>query len=114
MNPFNPKVLSNHSRRSFLTRASSLVSTPALFHIGNSARADTIETGKTAVVKTTYGQLRGKGENGVVTFKGIPYTGPADGPNRFQPPTKLLPWTGIRDAVEYGPQAIQQQNPAHP
>jgi len=110
MNPLNREVLTDHSRRSFLTRASSLVAAPALFHIGNSARADTVETGKKAVVKTTYGQLRGVGENGVFTFKGIPYTGPSDGPNRFQPPTKLQPWTGIRDSIEYGPQAIQQQN----
>jgi len=106
---FHPKDLTNQSRRSFLTRASSLVAAPVLFQIGNSARADTVEAGKTAVVKTTYGQVRGVSENGVFTFKGIPYTGPADGPNRFQPPTKLQPWTGIRDAMEYGPQAIQQQ-----
>lgn len=111
MSPFNSEVLSNHSRRSFLIRASSFLATPVLFHIGRSAWAGTVESGKTTVVKTTYGQLRGMGENGVFTFKGIPYTGPSDGPNRFQPPTKLQPWTGIRDAFEYGPQAIQQKNP---
>src|SRR5579863_2050602 len=110
MNPFHPEDLSHHSRRSFLTRASSLVAAPALFQIGRSARAATVEPGQSAVVKTTYGQLRGVGENGVFVFKGIPYTGPADGPNRFQPPTKLQPWTGVRDALEYGPQAIQQQS----
>jgi len=113
MNPLNPEVPSSQSRRSFLTRASVLVAAPALFHIG-SARADTVETGKTAVVKTSYCQLRGVGENGVYTFKGIPYTGPCDGPNRFQPPTKLQSWTGVRDALEYGPQAYQQQNPESP
>jgi para-nitrobenzyl esterase len=109
MNSFDPKVPPSHSRRSFLTRASSLVAAPVLFQIGKSARAD-VEAGKNAVVKTTYGQLRGVGENGVFTFKGIPYAGPVDGSNRFQPPTKLQPWSGVRDAVEYGPQAIQQQS----
>jgi para-nitrobenzyl esterase len=49
------------------------------------------------------------GENGVYVFKGIPYTGPSDGPNRFQPPTKLQSWSGVRDALEYGPQATQQE-----
>jgi para-nitrobenzyl esterase len=110
MNLLDHRVLTNQSRRSFMIRASSLLATPALFNIGRNAWADTVETGKTAVVKTTYGQLRGVGENGVFTFKGIPYAGPSDGPNRFQPPTKLQPWTGIRDAVQYGPQAFQQGN----
>jgi para-nitrobenzyl esterase len=113
MNSINSEVPSNQSRRSFLTRASALVAAPALVHIG-SARADTVETGKNATVKTTYGQLRGVGENGVFTFKGIPYTGPCEGATRFQPPTKLQPWTGVRDALEYGPQAYQQENPNNP
>jgi para-nitrobenzyl esterase len=102
----------NLNRRAFLVRASTLIATPAWFNIGRRvAWGDAVETGKAAVVKTTYGQLRGVGENGVYVFKGIPYTGPSEGTNRFQPPTKLLPWTGIREAVEYGPQAYQQKNP---
>ena len=109
MNHFDVRPGGGRSRRAFLARASSLVAAPALFYIGRSARAATVETGKSVVVKTTYGQLRGVGQNGVYVFKGISYTGPCDGPNRFQPPTKLQPWTGVRDALEYGPQAIQQQ-----
>ena len=114
MNRVTREILSRDSRRSFLIRASSVLAAPALFQIGGSAWADEVETGKTTVVSTTYGQLRGVGENGVFTFKGIPYTGPSDGQNRFQPPTKLQPWTGVRDALEYGPQAIQQKNPNNP
>ena len=63
------------------------------------------------VVKTNKGQLRGIKENGVTVFKGIPYTGPSDGVNRFKPPTKLEPWSGVRDAIDYGPQAIQNRDP---
>jgi para-nitrobenzyl esterase len=63
------------------------------------------------VVKTNKGQLRGLNENGVVVFKGVPYAGPSDGANRFKPPTRLEPWQGVRDAVEYGPQAIQNRDP---
>ena len=111
MNLLHSEMLGSFSRRSFVLRASSLLATPALFHMGRSAWADTVETGKTAVVQTMYGQLRGIGENGVFIFKGIPYTGPSDGENRFQPPTKLQPWTGVRDALEYGPQATQQKSP---
>jgi para-nitrobenzyl esterase len=66
------------------------------------------------VVKTTKGKLRGMEENGVCVFKGVPYAGPCDGANRFKPPAKLAPWTEIRDAIEYGPQAIQNRDPNSP
>jgi para-nitrobenzyl esterase len=66
------------------------------------------------IVKTTKGQLRGMTENGVLVFKGVSYAGPCDGKNRFKPPTALEPWTGVRDAVEYGPQAIQNRDPNAP
>src|SRR5579872_5415621 len=94
-------------RRQFFTRMSSLAAAPLLFEVPRKARADVVEAGKTAVLKTTHGQLRGIGENGVFAFKGVPYAGPSDGANRFQPPSKLEPWTGVRDAAAYGPRAIQ-------
>jgi para-nitrobenzyl esterase len=64
--------------------------------------------------KTAAGTVRGTQENGVVVFKGVPYAGPSDGANRFKPPTKLEPWTGIRDALQYGPQAMQNRDPNSP
>jgi para-nitrobenzyl esterase len=75
---------------------------------GNLARAATSEP---PIANTTKGRLRGIAENGLVVFKGVPYAGPCDGANRFKPPAKVAPWTGIRDAVEYGPQAIQNRDP---
>lgn len=66
------------------------------------------------VVATTCGELRGRRENGVATFKGVPYAGPCDGAGRFKPPTKPERWTGVRDAFEYGPQAIQNRDPNSP
>ena len=66
------------------------------------------------IAKTTYGQVRGAGNDGVILFKGIPYAGSPAGENRFKAPPKLSPWTGVRDALVYGEQAIQPPDPAWP
>jgi para-nitrobenzyl esterase len=66
------------------------------------------------VVKTTKGRLRGMHENGVLVFKGVPYAGPSEGAHRFKPTSAPEPWTGVRDAIEYGPQAIQNRDPNSP
>jgi para-nitrobenzyl esterase len=78
---------------------------------GMAARAG---AGESPVVTTTAGKLRGMEENGVVVFKGVPYAGPCDGANRFKPPGKPAPWTGVREATEYGPQAMQNRDPNSP
>jgi para-nitrobenzyl esterase len=58
-------------------------------------------------VETRYGRLRGRDVNGIKVFKGIPYGGSTAGKNRFMPPTKPTPWTGVRDALEFGAVAPQ-------
>jgi para-nitrobenzyl esterase len=59
------------------------------------------------VVKIRYGEVRGSVANGVNTFKGIPYAAPPFGPNRLRPPQPVEPWSGVRDAITYGPEAPQ-------
>jgi para-nitrobenzyl esterase len=62
------------------------------------------------IVETASGRVRGREERGVSVFKGIPYAAPPLGENRFRPPRKIEPWKGVRDALAYGDQAIQDDN----
>lgn len=55
------------------------------------------------VVKTRHGEVRGSVVEGVHIFKGIPYAAPPFGAHRFRPPQPVTPWSGVRDALAYGP-----------
>jgi para-nitrobenzyl esterase len=53
------------------------------------------------------GRLRGLQIGSVAVFKGIPYAAPPVGDFRFRSPQPLKPWAGARDALEFGPAAVQ-------
>ena len=63
------------------------------------------------VVKTQYGEVRGSETCGVKSFKGIPFAAPPVGANRLLPPQRVVPWSGVRDALSYGPKAPQVAYP---
>jgi para-nitrobenzyl esterase len=54
-------------------------------------------------VRTQQGVVRGRMDEGVATFKGIPYAAPPFGANRFTPPQAAGRWDGVREAFNYGP-----------
>ena len=66
------------------------------------------------IAKTRCGQVRGAWLDRVLVFKGIPYAGSPEGAGRFKPAPKLKPWTGVRDALLYGPQSMQLADPFWP
>jgi len=59
------------------------------------------------VIDTPQGRVRGAVDDGIATFKGIPYAAPPFGANRLGPPLPARPWDGIRDALSFGPTAPQ-------
>jgi para-nitrobenzyl esterase len=66
------------------------------------------------VADTSLGKVRGVDNQGIKTFKGIPYGASTAGANRFMPPKDPEKWAGVRDALEYGHSAPQRDPAAAP
>jgi para-nitrobenzyl esterase len=101
---FSPQV----TRRDFFRRACVASVSGAVWF--ERANAQDI---KFAVAETSSGKVRGVDNQGIKTFKGIPYGVSTSGTNRFMPPVAPPKWSGVRDALEYGHSA-PQRDPAAP
>jgi para-nitrobenzyl esterase len=95
------------SRRAFLHRntllaagARAALAAPFAITAARSAPASPI-------ADTTYGKLRGRTENGIHVFRGVPYGADTSGKNRFLAPRKPAPWQATRDALAWGHVAPQ-------
>ena len=64
-------------------------------------------------VETDSGVLRGIDNAGTVSLLGVPYGASTAGANRFRPPQPVAPWTGVRDALTFGPSAPQVDTRSH-
>jgi para-nitrobenzyl esterase len=58
-------------------------------------------------VKVDGGDVQGVVADGVESFKGIPFAAPPVGELRWRPPQPVLPWTGVRQAAEFGADCMQ-------
>jgi para-nitrobenzyl esterase len=62
----------------------------------------------TPQVRTTAGLVRGRRENGLAVFRGIPFAQPPVGEARFAAPRPVRSWDGTRDAGAFGPPCPQE------
>ncbi|OJJ48965.1 hypothetical protein ASPZODRAFT_60694 [Penicilliopsis zonata CBS 506.65] len=72
--------------------------------------SSSVEDESALQVHTSYGDLLGavsEYNDEVIAFKGIPYAAPPTGPRRWRPPAPMEPWTGVRNATEFGIQCPQ-------
>lgn len=60
------------------------------------------------------GRIRGRIEDGVAVFRGIPFAKPPVGALRFRAPAAPAAWDGVRDAATFGPAAPQPAAPGRP
>ncbi|NEB03789.1 carboxylesterase family protein [Streptomyces sp. SID13726] len=59
-------------------------------------------------VRTAAGAVRGRAEDGLVVFRGIPFAEPPVGEARFQAPRPVRSWEGTREAYDFGPPPPQE------
>jgi para-nitrobenzyl esterase len=73
-------------------------------------RSKVVISDEATVVEISPGKVRGFKRNGVYIFKGVPYGASTSGANRFMPPIKPEPWSGIRNALQYGRECPSQDS----
>jgi para-nitrobenzyl esterase len=63
-------------------------------------------------VKIESGELQGAVQDGVLSFKGIPFAAPPVGDLRWRAPQPVKAWTGVRPATAYGHDCMQLPFPS--
>jgi para-nitrobenzyl esterase len=66
-------------------------------------------TGTPVVVAITPGRIQGRTNDGVTSFKGIPYAAAPVGDLRWRAPQPVSPWSDVRLAETYGDDCVQNR-----
>lgn len=69
-----------------------------------------MKNGQLLRINTAEGALRGRLEEGIFVFRGIPYAAPPTGKLRWQPPKPVQPWQGDRDAIQWSAASWQNRD----
>jgi para-nitrobenzyl esterase len=80
--------------------------------LATSCGSSSVVASNETVAETTAWKIRGFRRNGVYIFKGVPYGASTAGTRRFMPPASPEPWSGIRNALQYG-RVCPNQDSAH-
>ena len=80
----------------------SLAALAAATSVGTAARGQV-----QSLVRVDSGEVQGVLDDGVVSFKGIPFAAPPVGELRWRPPQPAASWKGVRQAAEYGANCMQ-------
>lgn len=60
------------------------------------------------IAETATGRVEGSVDEGVLSFKGIPFGKPPVGDLRWRAPQPVTPWTDVRPAKAFGPDCMQR------
>ncbi len=63
-------------------------------------------------VKIDSGAIQGSTQDGVTSFKGIPFAAPPVGNLRWRPPQPVAKWTGVRQATQFSSDCMQLPFPS--
>jgi para-nitrobenzyl esterase len=102
-------ALAGGTAATVLSPATILVGTEANAAARSVANSSTVVSASASknIVETDSGKVFGFVRNGIYTFKGMPYGASTAGKNRFMPPQKVQPWTGVRSSLFWGPVSPQ-------
>lgn len=86
------------------------MATASIFTLGTLQKAwaqDLGDSSPSAVAQTTAGRIRGITRDRISAFYGVPYGADTSGDRRFLLPAKPAPWTGVREATQFGHRSPQ-------
>jgi para-nitrobenzyl esterase len=69
--------------------------------------ASSLQAGPPAAVRTQAGMVQGTTEDGITSYKGIPFAAPPVGDLRWRAPQPPAAWTGVRNADKFAPGCMQ-------